>query len=216
MRAIQDTRESIPTAGSSRTPEFNYSPLPENHIRVLQLLPNADGNAPIECALIHYPLLDPRKGTHLYEAVSYVWGPPPNTHHLLVDGVCLSIRQNCHAVLARLRDPAISRFLWIDAVCINQEDKDEKTDQVQLMTWIYASARGVLVWLDEPAETHRTVDDETRREVAQALEVIQAAAEDSTQAVNYDTATAKVNTLSRRSWFRRIWVRHHVIISLLR
>lgn len=53
-------------------------------------------------------------------------------------------------MLARLRDPALPRFLWVDAICINQEDNNEKTDQVQLMTWIYASAKGVLVWLEEP------------------------------------------------------------------
>ena len=143
MRDIHDIQVTVTATGPRTLPAYNYSYLPENHIRVLQLLPHPDANAPVDCALINYPLLDARKGTHLYEAVSYVWGPPPNTHHLLVNGACLSVRQNCYAALVRLRDPAIPRFLWVDAVCINQDDNDEKTDQVQLMTWIYSSARGV-------------------------------------------------------------------------
>jgi hypothetical protein len=195
---------------SQMLPVYQYRPLSENSIRVLQLLPNRDGNAPIECNLIDYALLDARTGPHLYEAVSYVWGPPPNTHSLIADGASLSIRQNCHAVLARLRDPALPRFLWVDAVCINQEDNDEKTDQVQLMTWIYASARGVIVWLEEPTEVCGSSHGKVAGDLAGALQVIQEATEDSDAlplaAAGFEAARDMVNDLSQRSWFRRIWV----------
>ncbi|KAK4449782.1 heterokaryon incompatibility protein-domain-containing protein [Podospora aff. communis PSN243] len=195
-------------------PIYRYRPLPENALRVLQLLPNRDGNAPIECNLIDYALLDARTGPHLYEAVSYVWGPPPNTHYLITNGASLPIRQNCHAVLARLRDPTLPRFLWVDAVCINQEDNDEKTDQVQLMTWIYASARGVLVWLEEPTDVCDLPDGTPKADLAGALKAIQEAAENSDalplSLVDLEAARAMVTALSQRSWFRRIWVLQEV------
>jgi hypothetical protein len=190
-------------------PFYRYSPLPENHIRVIQLLPNRDGNSLVECNLIDYPLLDPRAGPHLYEAVSYVWGPPPNTHTLTVDDAVLSVRQNCHAVLARLRDPVLPRFLWVDAVCINQEDNNEKTNQVQLMTWIYASARGVIVWLEEPIYGDTFSDDGTQAGLARTLQIIREATEhsDRLSMATIEAAKDRINELSRRSWFRRIWVR---------
>ncbi|KAK5654271.1 hypothetical protein OQA88_7447 [Cercophora sp. LCS_1] len=159
-------------------PVYTCSPLPDSHIRLLQLLPSRDDHAPIECKLVDYHLLDPRKGLHLYEAVSYVWGPPPNTHRMIADGACLPIRQNCHAIPTRPRDPALPRFLWVDALCINQEDNNEKTDQVQLMAWIYASARGVIVWLEEPTDICQQ-GEYGKGQISRALQAIRAAAENS-------------------------------------
>ncbi|KAK0654917.1 heterokaryon incompatibility protein-domain-containing protein [Cercophora newfieldiana] len=196
---------------SGMPPPYGYSPLPENHIRLLQLLPSRDETSTIECKLVNYHLLVPRRGAHLYEAVSYVWGNPPNTHSIVADGAHLSIRQNCHAMLARLRDPALPRFLWVDAVCINQDDNDEKTDQVQLMTWIYASARGVIVWLEEPVGTEARADDEGRGEIAPALQLVRlAAAEGPGQVLDLEASRDKIDRLSRCSWFRRIWVLQEV------
>ncbi|KAK0627381.1 heterokaryon incompatibility protein-domain-containing protein, partial [Immersiella caudata] len=195
-------------------PVYRYPPLPENHIRVLQLLPNRDGNAQIECNLIDYPFLDPWAGPLLCEAVLCVWGPPPNSHALIADDAPLSIRQNCQALLARLRDPVLPRFLWADAVCINQDDNDENADQAQLMTWIYASARGVIVWLEEPKDGCTSPDDQTEGGLGRALQIIREATEDSSAllraAPGSETARDMVDALSRRSWFRRIWVLQEV------
>lgn len=60
------------TKASEMEPAYHYSPLPENHIRLLELLPSSDENAAIECRIVNYHLLDARRGANLYEAVSYV------------------------------------------------------------------------------------------------------------------------------------------------
>ena len=64
-----------------------------------------------------------------------------------MDGKTFNIRQNLFDALQRLRFPDRPRQLWIDAICINQSDSVEKTEQVALMGQIYAHAIRVIVWL---------------------------------------------------------------------
>ncbi|KAK0709563.1 heterokaryon incompatibility [Lasiosphaeria miniovina] len=59
---------------------------------------------------------------------------------------------NLHAALSQLRDRLLERIIWIDAICINQHDNNEKGQQVQSTTKIYANANRVIVWLGEAAE----------------------------------------------------------------
>ncbi|KAI1122865.1 heterokaryon incompatibility protein-domain-containing protein [Nemania abortiva] len=59
----------------------------------------------------------------------------------------LQVTSNLELALRSLRRENATRTLWIDALCINQEDKDEKEVQIQRMGWIYANAEFVVVWL---------------------------------------------------------------------
>ena len=59
----------------------------------------------------------------------------------------VNIRQNLWLALVNLRDPQQERVLWIDAICINQMDLEERNHQVKLMAYIFARAQEVLVWL---------------------------------------------------------------------
>lgn len=83
-----------------------------------------------------------------YEALSYAWGEP-----VLSDTLCLDGRGS-HAITANLRQCLVSlrkadetRVLWVDAVCINQNDTREKERQVALMGKIYQAAQRALIWL---------------------------------------------------------------------
>jgi hypothetical protein len=73
-----------------------------------------------------------------YEALSYEWGEPVFSHtiHLLALKRILYITENLHAALSRLRDASHTRHLWVDALCINQSDPDEKSQQMPLMAGI--------------------------------------------------------------------------------
>jgi hypothetical protein len=51
--------------------------------------------------------------------------------------------------LTRLRLVSVSRYLWIDQLCIDQDNEDEKAPQIQLMGQIYRKAQRVIVWLGE-------------------------------------------------------------------
>lgn len=88
-----------------------------------------------------------------YEALSYYWGDPNPIHRLfLSSGDRLPITQAFASAFPMLARKTTTNFLWIDQICINQSDLEEKTLQVGQMGKIYAGAKTVLVWLDRDTE----------------------------------------------------------------
>jgi len=186
---------------------YRYSSLPDGYIRLVRLLPHQDEHAPIQCQLFNYLLLDSVKGTHLYEALSYVWGSPNTPQSVSTDEGYLHVTNNLHAALSRLRDHSLQRIIWVDAICINQNDAKERSRQVQFMAKIYARASRVVVWLEEVSGDSQ-VDREAAADSHQALEEISLAADRrSTKSSGHETNRQAVLNLLQRSWFRRIWVR---------
>lgn len=82
-----------------------------------------------------------------YDALSYTWGDESRRGTILVDGLPLSITENLHSALVHLRHPRRRRVLWVDALCINQDDAGERDEQVKRMGSIYSRARRVVIWL---------------------------------------------------------------------
>jgi heterokaryon incompatibility protein (HET) len=123
-----------------------YSPLDaeEKEIRLLELLPGR-WTDPIACELSTVSLC----GDPCYDALSYVWGNPKDTLPITVGGKPFQATTTVRSALRRLRSYQDSRTLWVDAICINQEDREEKTQQVMLMRHIYSSAKSVQVYLGE-------------------------------------------------------------------
>ncbi|KAG6356806.1 hypothetical protein INS49_014680 [Diaporthe citri] len=83
----------------------------------------------------------------LYEALSYTSDSPVFSHAIRCNGLDFSVTANLHAALVHLRSSHGHRWLWIDALCINQYDEAEKARQVRNMFHIYRKASTVLVWL---------------------------------------------------------------------
>lgn len=81
-----------------------------------------------------------------YEAVSYTWGDPCLTHHLEIGCQSLLITESLYTLLQHLRYTDLPRRLWVDQICINQADLDERGNQVAMMADIFAAATKVLVW----------------------------------------------------------------------
>jgi hypothetical protein len=138
-----------------------------------------------------YPLQNSDKPSHPYEALSYFWGSEDKPKSISVNHQKLDITQNLHTALLHLRDHACSRVIWIDAICINQDDEKDKENQIPLMVEIYAKAHRVVVWLG---------DDEGK--FGLALESISLADENPAKLPDMEWKTE----LLRRPWFQRIWV----------
>lgn len=83
-----------------------------------------------------------------YEALSYTWGGQELDRPLRCHGKELKITKNCEIALLRLRRPS-KRRLWIDSICIDQNNIEEKNAQIPLMGEVYGRAERVLVWLGE-------------------------------------------------------------------
>jgi hypothetical protein len=91
-----------------------------------------------------------------FEALSYVWGSPDlPTTIILIDDIPFEITTHLAAFLHHLRLVGEYVRVWLDRICINQSDNDEKSDQVALMADIYQSCSLVNVWLPGPTETIR-------------------------------------------------------------
>lgn len=82
-----------------------------------------------------------------YEALSYVWGPPPNEGAVTTKGIELAIRGNLDEFVRVIRDQSQSRIVYADAICINQADIHERASQIQIMGGIYRNAKAVLSYL---------------------------------------------------------------------
>lgn len=85
----------------------------------------------------------------VYDALSYPWGPDKDhpTCSMLCSGVKIPITKNCYDALRSLTKNLKLQHTWIDAICINQDDNNEKSQQIPLMRDIYGKARRVLIWL---------------------------------------------------------------------
>lgn len=126
---------------------FKHEPLPPGrNIRILVLVPSQDFDSDIQCRLIQ-PSLDEARGG--YDALSYVWGSRTRSLEIICNDKPFLVTKNCLLALRYLRDPKETRFLWIDAICIDQMSDTERGHQVELMGEIYKFANNVIIWLGE-------------------------------------------------------------------
>lgn len=121
---------------------YRYQPLPQDQsIRLLQLLPGKE-NQKVQCRLQAVSTQSCPK----YEAISYVWGPRKERSHILCNGKLIKIPTNLLHCLQRLRHEKEPRILWADSICINQKDREERSQQVRIMGSIFEQAERVIVW----------------------------------------------------------------------
>ncbi|KAK3675337.1 hypothetical protein LTR78_004847 [Recurvomyces mirabilis] len=104
-------------------------------IRLLVLKPAASSEEEVRCMVQHTSLKSRPRAK--YETISYVWGDPTVQSTILIQDERVLIPANAAVVLRRFRKKAEDRVLWIDAVCINQHDIDERSQQVALMAEVY-------------------------------------------------------------------------------
>jgi hypothetical protein len=86
-----------------------------------------------------------------FEALSYTWGDPHFPRSIFLNGYSLKVTESLYQALVQLRLSHKERLLWIDAICINQEDGRDRNHQVAYMHRIYKLATQVLVWLGPKA-----------------------------------------------------------------
>ncbi|KAL9108153.1 MAG: hypothetical protein Q9227_007007 [Pyrenula ochraceoflavens] len=121
-------------------------------MRLIRVDPNLSNDGRIRCSLVHGKIC--RKGgdpssNQTYYALSYEWGTKHDLLEIEVNGCRLSVRQNLWRYLdmARQTPKLCTTALWVDAICINQDNIQERNEQVAVMGEIYAGAERVVVWL---------------------------------------------------------------------
>jgi len=218
--------------------QYQYSPLCKecDELRLVRLLPGPI-SAEVEIEIFHAPR------SSKYEALSYVWGPPERTDVALVrkpvealskpvdhanrfkrdehsePSATIGITNNLAVALHHLRDPIKSRILWVDAICINQDDLAERSAEVLEMGSIYSRAEQVVVWLGPSSkdsrlavETLKKLEDGIRCHVDEHTISYKTGSwamrlESDSEALKFNQPSwFAIRDLLRREWFSRVWV----------
>lgn len=121
-------------------PSFNYTPLQPGCIRVLR--PAIELNGDLTWTMDAIQLGDDEP----FDALSYVWGDQSQTLPFVCNSQEFRIHHNLSNALPYLAKRDSSRPIWIDALCINQRDEDEKAAQIRFMYRVYRRATQVWIW----------------------------------------------------------------------
>lgn len=111
-------------------------------IRLLELYPGTPGDE-ISCEVRHVRLPDCPD----YDTISYVWGDIADRRTIYTDGAQISVPASTVAALRAARLTDTPRMLWIDAICIDQNNLEERSQQVALMREIYSNGGTNLICL---------------------------------------------------------------------
>lgn len=209
------------SGGPDGVPEYRYEPLvADDAVRVLVVHPADRLDDPLLCSIVQYTHSAELSSDNYfydrhYSAVSYTWGSDLLSHQLLIVESLVSetigatlacqslkITANVDSLLRQLRRPHKAVHLWIDAVCINQKDEDEKAYQVSRMGDIYTAAKKVHIWLGNDS-----IDDARR-----AFSVIKQAELRNEWEPSRDEVSL-LNKFFRRAWFSRRWIIQEAVLA---
>jgi hypothetical protein len=209
---------SVPTATTSRL----YQPLSKEQLEIrlvtIVLEPSLDSlSSTIDCKLATFALAD----APAYIALSYVWGDIKQTAPITLDETEIQVTTNLLAALRRLSNWGQGTYLWIDALCINQSNAEEKCHQVLLMRNIYQQAMFVTMWLGEAQDdSHLAMskidawgkayynmekDLDNKSKVAAALAIIDNPFE--------ETSWKAIRKFLQRPYWKRIWIVQEIALS---
>lgn len=160
-----------------------------------------------------------------YEALSYTWaidsdlsgyhaGAPSRT--VICNGAALDVFKNLHNALFQLQELGwTSAPLWVDAICINQRDNDEKSAQVNMMGAIFRAASRVVVWLGKSSYATEIAlkkarplftDEHLRRDLSTFPSAVASIGA-------YLVAYEALNWVLSRGWFGRVWTLQEAVLA---
>src|SRR5579862_179067 len=149
-----NSSNSAPAKNPPDLPPYQYDPLEfADSVRFIEIY--ADDTSEWIICSIHQLRLSENPA---YEAVSYTWGDSTDRRIIMIQ--CgprihgISVTANCESVIRKMRQQTGTRRIWIDAICIDQQNIPEKNLQVAMMGQIYQNASRVVVDIgdrEEPA-----------------------------------------------------------------
>ncbi len=153
----------------------------------------------IQCLLLHSSPDDIQ-----YNALSYEWGEPRDDDPtIIVDGHETRIRRNLFECLKHVRFEDEDRYIWIDALSIDQSNTEERTHQVEMMGEIYRKAESVIVWVGPERDDSGFVMEEFSRPASLKKR------SRSFEAAQFTAILA----FCRRTYWRRIWVQQEMYLA---
>lgn len=185
-----------------------------NEIRLLSFTPCTPSDVVVETTLNTVSLAaNPR-----YHALSYVWGEPSRSHKIQTNGCELRTTKNLEVALKHLQTHMGTSVealpLWVDAICINQNDLIERSEQVAMMHKIYSKACNVLIWLGEGDEYSDELFDYLGD--SSFLESLEEARRTQGRSPTPHEVRASAifdYNIDERPWWGRIWVLQELVLA---
>ncbi|KAJ9655094.1 hypothetical protein H2198_005950 [Neophaeococcomyces mojaviensis] len=173
--------------------------LSQNEIRLIKFV-DLTPNAPLELRLDHFALLHAPQ----YVALSYCWGENLQPYTVQINDKAVTINPNLHHALAALRkhcSQAVEEYFWIDALCIDQNNEEEKGAQISRMASLFQRASQVVAYLGQPDHDSGIVIEyiQKRRKSVENFGAADAV-------LSKQLLSAAISTLFKRAWFSRIWI----------
>ncbi|KAG9615622.1 HET-domain-containing protein, partial [Aureobasidium melanogenum] len=203
-------------SNSYRFDNLSQEPYRERAFRLFILYPGSP-NSELEGEIVTCRLRKPNNSTVVidapdpgdYEALSYNWGPVTDNDPVVnIHEATVSITNNLASALRILRHPRRNkRRLWIDALCIDQKNQEEKSLQISHMSIIFNSATKVLVWLG-PDDSDSDLAFEFVRRCLNS-DVFDRAMRD--PHVSKDIKA--LVSLMKRPWFSRRWIVQEIAVA---
>ncbi len=208
---------------------YQYSPFSQNGIRLTTLRPGAfHDTLCIELQEVQFSPTEPP----VYEALSYVWGSTEDRVPVQVSGPAGGrthmITQNLATALRHLRFEDRLRVLWIDALCIDQSNLAERSQQVLKMGDIYRMSQRVVAWLGPESEDSSLALDTIAR-LAPSIEMSRndpGPRPSATSGFKLNSETARTGwlvvshaemrsifRLISRKWFERLWICQEITLG---
>jgi hypothetical protein len=199
---------------------FSYSPLSPGTIRLL--VAESHSQSAGHKWRLQTAHLDPELE---FDALSYTWGPLDQKLPISLDGRCAYVHHNLYTALpylaTRSKEQRRRPPIWIDAICINQDDEKEKAEQIASMHLIYRLANTVWAWLGL-AEDQSSVGQAVAR--LERLVYVERKKAKSQPQINRDTIwigleapgpviSPAIKHIMENPWFRRVWVVQEVALA---
>lgn len=190
------------SCGSYRDQPYVYKPIKQrSEIRLLKIQPG-EGDDPIRGELV----IISTNSQENYDAVSYTWadqtGDKTRPFRAFIGSGYVSITRSCQEVLQRLRNSFFTKCVWIDSLCVDQENAQERGHQVQLMPRIYTRAKKTYVYVGPTTSKDESILEELATgKVEHGWDADEA------------PFWVALNNFLRRPYFFRVWVIQEIALS---
>ena len=189
---------------------YQYRTTADGDLFRLAVIFPGSGTQPIQCRLIWESSKNPKRD---YRCLSYCWQTIEREADIICDGFRFPVTNNLLSALRSLRDPRANLLIWVDQICINQQDDLERGHQVSIMKNIFNQAKEVIVWLGEE-------DAQTRKlcEYAKKMERWRSSPRNPQRnllswLLNPRQLQDAIQNLLERPWFQRVWVIPEVALA---
>lgn len=191
----------------------HYSPLDlsQGEVRLFILTPGEE-DKPIAGTLAHTYLRAPDP----YQALSYTWGSSAIQVPISINGHPFMVNGNLYAALLELREQNKETVVWIDAICINQADIEERNAHVPMMHEVYSRAAQVVVWLGRESEDSNramallpTIIYDTISNPDEYTDIIAGRSSEEEMRLTW----RPLARLFARPWWTRVWVLQEVALA---